>query len=81
MDPNADTDHDGLTDGYERMFSHTEPLTADTDHDGLTDGAEIHYGTNPLGADSWLSHAPDPALPPGPSDGHALAAAAGMALH
>lgn len=50
---NADSDHDGLTDGEEVMTYHTDPLNSDTDGDGLTDGQEVNvYHTNPLKADT-----------------------------
>ena len=47
----ADTDGDGLTDGFE-VLAGTDPLAADTDRDGLSDGAETTGGTNPLVADT-----------------------------
>ena len=48
----ADTDHDGLTDAFERLAG-TDPLSADTDHDGLTDGFEaLSSHTDPLAADT-----------------------------
>ena len=37
---NADSDDDGLTDGYEVNTSSTDPTDADSDDDGLTDGYE-----------------------------------------
>ena len=41
-DPNnADTDDDGLTDGYEVHLG-TNPDNPDTDGDGLTDGEELY---------------------------------------
>ncbi len=48
----ADTDLDGLPDGYEVAVSGTDPLKADTDGDGLLDGDELDLGLNPLMADS-----------------------------
>jgi SGNH domain (fused to AT3 domains) len=36
----SDPDHDGLTSGFERTRSHTDPLRADTDGDGTPDGRE-----------------------------------------
>jgi ELWxxDGT repeat protein len=49
----ADSDHDGLTDGTEVNASGTNPLVADSDHDGLDDGAEVSvHGTNPLAPDT-----------------------------
>jgi hypothetical protein len=43
-----DTDGDGLTDAYENLVSHTNPLVADTDGDGISDSWEILLGLNPL---------------------------------
>ena len=48
----ADTDGDGLLDGYEVFDSFTNPTLWDTDHDGLSDGEEEAKGTNPLLQDS-----------------------------
>lgn len=48
----ADTDLDGLPDGYEVNVSKTDPLKADTDGDSLLDGDELDLGLNPLLADS-----------------------------
>jgi hypothetical protein len=42
-----DSDGDGLTDAYEKLVSHTNPLVADTDGDGLSDAWEVLLGTNP----------------------------------
>ena len=36
----SDPDHDGLTTGFERTWSHTDPARADTDRDGTPDGRE-----------------------------------------
>ena len=36
----SDPDHDGLTTGFERIWSHTDPGRADTDRDGTPDGQE-----------------------------------------
>lgn len=44
----ADTDGDGLSDGYEALISHTNPFKADTDGDGMSDGWELAHGLNPL---------------------------------
>jgi Bacterial TSP3 repeat len=44
----ADTDGDGLSDGYEALVSHTNPFNKDTDGDGMPDGWEIAHGFNPL---------------------------------
>ena len=48
----TDTDHDGLTDAYERLVSKTDPLNPDTDGDGIPDGWEIVWKLNPLVNDS-----------------------------
>ena len=48
----ADTDGDGLSDGYEVTAVGTDPIKADTDGDGLSDGEEHSSGTNPLDADT-----------------------------
>ena len=45
----ADTDGDGLLDGYEVSTPRTDPLLIDSDLDGLTDAAELRFGGNPLG--------------------------------
>ncbi len=43
----VDTDADGLTDAYEKLISHSDPLVADSNHDGLIDGVAVLYGMNP----------------------------------
>lgn len=49
----ADTDGDGLSDGYEKTNSLTRTDRADTDGDGILDPAEINtYGTDPNAYDS-----------------------------
>ncbi len=53
----ADTDHDGLSDGQEINTYLTDPFKADTDGDGLTDGQEVNPpsgtpATNPKDADT-----------------------------
>ena len=49
----ADSDADGLDDGYELNVSFSNPHVADTDHDGLSDGDEIlTYFTDPGDIDS-----------------------------
>lgn len=48
----ADTDHDGLNDGYETNVSHTNPLSKDSDNDGLQDDSELKVGTDPNNKDS-----------------------------
>jgi hypothetical protein len=45
----ADTDGDGLADGYEVGTSRSDPLLIDSDLDGFTDAAELRFGGNPLG--------------------------------
>jgi len=47
-DPNlADTDGDGLTDGFEVSQIGSNPFAADTDGDGTPDGVEVNNGTDP----------------------------------
>ncbi|MEA2531724.1 MAG: hypothetical protein QOG89_3368 [Thermomicrobiales bacterium] len=48
----ADSDDDGLTDGFEVFQSGTLPLDADSDDDGLDDGDEVSRGTNPSSQDT-----------------------------
>ncbi len=49
----ADTDQDGLSDGYEVKISLTNPLINDTDWDGLSDSEEVLILlTDPLSVDS-----------------------------
>ncbi len=56
LDPNeADTDGDGITDGYELIVLGTEPDLADSDFDGISDGLELSLGLDPTVADN-----PDP---------------------
>lgn len=51
----ADSDGDGLADGYEFKNSGTDPVDADTDGDGLSDRLEVKtYRTNPAKSDSDL---------------------------
>lgn len=45
----SDTDGDGISDGDEVNFYHTDPLKADTDGDSYKDGYEIRHGYDPLG--------------------------------
>ena len=45
---NADSDEDGLTDGYEVSVSGSSPVNNDTDGDTLMDGDEIALGFSPL---------------------------------
>ena len=42
----VDTDHDGLTDAFEKLAG-TNPVLADTDGDGLTDGFELMRAATP----------------------------------
>ncbi|MDC0313283.1 hypothetical protein OAL40_00415 [bacterium] len=49
----ADSDSDGLSDGYEEVISQTDINNPDTDNDGLVDGDEVNtYRTNPNSSDS-----------------------------
>ncbi|MDB4454616.1 LamG domain-containing protein [bacterium] len=49
----ADSDSDGLSDGYEEVISKTDINNPDTDNDGLGDGDEVNtYSTNPNFPDS-----------------------------
>jgi hypothetical protein len=57
-DPNADPDHDGLTNAQELALG-TNPINPDTDGDGFSDGHEVGIGTNPLDPNS----VPDIRLP------------------
>ena len=53
VDPNADSDGDGLTDAEETDTYRTSPDDADTDNDGLTDYDELKvYHTDPLVQDT-----------------------------
>jgi cell wall-associated NlpC family hydrolase len=64
LDPaQADTDGDGITDGYELIVLGTKPDLLDTDFDGISDGLEISLGYDPLVADN-----PDPDAPLAPPD-------------
>jgi hypothetical protein len=64
IDPGAapaapDTDHDGLTDDFEKIFG-TDATRTDTDHDGLSDSYETGTShTNPLSADTDGDHLGD----------------------
>ncbi|MBI3892904.1 MAG: Ig-like domain-containing protein [Candidatus Wallbacteria bacterium] len=49
LDPNADDDHDGLT-NLQEYSAGTDPENPDSDDDGVSDGAEVRGGTNPLSA-------------------------------
>src|SRR5205085_11917083 len=35
-----DSDHDGLTNSFEKNWSHTNPFRADSNHNGIRDGKE-----------------------------------------
>jgi len=49
-DPNnPDTDGDGLLDGDEVNFYHSNPTKSDTDGDGYKDGEEVRNGYSPIG--------------------------------
>lgn len=48
----ADTDHDGLSDGMEVNKLNTDPKVADSDDDGVKDGDETADGTDPEDSDS-----------------------------
>ena len=52
LDPEADTDNDGLTDGNEVFHLATDPLMPDTDLDGVPDGAEVAANLQPLVRDT-----------------------------
>ncbi|GAA1519782.1 NlpC/P60 family protein [Kribbella lupini] len=55
-----DTDHDGLTDAFEKLAG-TSPASADTDKDGLPDAFEaIKSHTDPLTADTDRDGVSDP---------------------
>jgi hypothetical protein len=45
---NPDTDNDGLLDGDEVLFYHTNATNPDTDGDGFEDGYEVAVDTDPL---------------------------------
>ena len=57
-----DTDGDGLTDAFEKLVSHTDPVvwtSLDTDGDGLSDAWEMAHGYDPANPDSNLNGMPD----------------------
>jgi hypothetical protein len=43
----VDYDHDGLTDAYELLVSHSDPQNADSNLDGIGDGVAVLQGRNP----------------------------------
>lgn len=49
-----DSDHDGLTDAYEKLVSKTDPLNPDTDGDGISDSDEILLHMDPRTANGSL---------------------------
>ena len=49
---NRDTDEDGLIDGGEVNYHHTDPNSADTDGDGFNDGNEVANHSDPLSSAS-----------------------------
>ena len=51
----ADTDGDGITDGYELIVLGTRATMADSDFDQITDDMELALGLDPMVADN-----PDP---------------------
>lgn len=51
----ADTDNDGLLDGYEVSILKTDPLCVETDKDGCSDYHEYIAGTDPLNSASNFS--------------------------
>ena len=63
LDPNADSDGDGLSDWDEVFRLGTDPNQADTDGDGLSDGSETLAGANPLDADENNDGIPDGVAP------------------
>ena len=53
LDPDeADTDGDGITDGYELIVLGTDSGLADSDFDAIADGLELSLGLDPLVADN-----------------------------
>jgi cell wall-associated NlpC family hydrolase len=85
LDPqSADTDRDGVTDGYELLDVHTNPRLADSDGDLFGDAFEIAHGLDPTQPDIGQGSALDvgfaDVLTTAPDDDlTALASAAGTA--
>lgn len=52
LNPNADTDGDGILDGDEIFTFLSDPTEKDTDSDGMSDGYEVAYGLNATGNDA-----------------------------
>ncbi len=59
LDPEADTDNDGLTDWAETFLWGTDPNHSDTDCDGIADNVELMMGTDPFNADENGDGVPD----------------------
>ena len=59
LDPEADTDSDGLTDWAETFVLGTDPNHADTDGDGTADNVEMMMGADPFDADEDGDGVPD----------------------
>ncbi len=59
LDPEADTDDDGLTDWAETFLWGTDPNHADTDGDGTADNVELMMGADPFDADEDGDGVPD----------------------
>lgn len=55
-----DYDDDGLLDGDEVVYHHTDPRNPDTDGDGVEDGREIEQGTDPFSNETEPVEIPEP---------------------
>jgi hypothetical protein len=69
LDPKADCDLDGLSNGLEQNETKTDPCGADTDNDGATDGYE-YFSAIDLNNDDYrapTASRPDPATRPYPN--------------
>lgn len=55
-----DSDDDGLQDGSEVIYHHTDPRNPDTDGDGVEDGHEIEQGTDPFSNETAPVEIPEP---------------------